>query len=154
MQAIEQHYSSRTAGKKSLDALRVKLRSQIMNESEVICCTLSSSGHDVFQLLEHGFATVIIDEACQAIELSTLIPLQYGVQRCVLVGDPNQLPPTVLSLAAQKHGYDQSLFVRLQNAAPERVHLLSIQYRMHPQISQFPSRMFYDGKLLDGDGLE
>ena len=31
----------------------------------------------------------------QAAELSTLIPLQYGAQRVVLVGDPQQLPATV-----------------------------------------------------------
>lgn len=27
------------------------------------------------------------------------------------------------------------------------------QYRMHPEICHFPSRHFYDGKLLNGDGM-
>lgn len=29
----------------------------------------------------------------------------------------------------------------------------SIQYRMHPDISYLPSKIFYDGKLLDGPGM-
>jgi senataxin len=40
---------------------------------------------------------VIIDEASQAIELSALIPLKYQPKHTILVGDPQQLPPTVLS---------------------------------------------------------
>jgi senataxin len=31
--------------------------------------------------------------------------------------------------------------------------LLSIQYRMHPDISQLPSRVFYKGLLKDGPGM-
>lgn len=33
-----------------------------------------------------------------------------------LVGDPSQLPATVISDAAREHGYDTSLFQRLQAA--------------------------------------
>jgi superfamily I DNA and/or RNA helicase len=33
-----------------------------------------------------SFETVIIDEAAQSIEISSLIPLKYDCQRCVLVG--------------------------------------------------------------------
>jgi senataxin len=48
---------------------------------------------------------VIIDEASQAIELSALIPLKYQPKHSILVGDPQQLPPTVLSQeASTSHG--------------------------------------------------
>lgn len=36
-------------------------------------------------------------QACQAIELDTLIPLRLGCRKLLLVGDPKQLPATVLS---------------------------------------------------------
>lgn len=36
-------------------------------------------------------------QATQATELDCLIPLQYGITKLILVGDPHQLPPTVLS---------------------------------------------------------
>ena len=99
------------------------------------------------------FETVIIDEAAQCIELSALIPLKYGCSKCILVGDPEQLPPTVLSRSAQSFGYEQSLFVRMQRNHPNDVHLLDTQYRMHPEISAFPSQQFYNSRLIDGVGM-
>ncbi len=38
-----------------------------------------------------------MDEATQCLEVETLIPLLLGVKTLVLVGDPNQLPATILS---------------------------------------------------------
>ena len=125
----------------------------ILDEAHVICATLSGSGHDMFQNMNIEFETVIIDEAAQCVELSSLIPLKYGCVKCVLVGDPKQLPPTVLSKDAARFQYEQSLFVRMQNNFSDEVHLLDTQYRMHPEISVFPSRTFYDGLLKDGEGM-
>ena len=45
---------------------------------------------------------------------ATAIPLIYGCRRCVLVGDPAQLPPTVLSPRAARSGLQRSLFERLE----------------------------------------
>ena len=36
-------------------------------------------------------------QATQACEVDCLIPLQYGTSKLILVGDPEQLPPTVIS---------------------------------------------------------
>jgi senataxin len=49
------------------------------------------------------FDTVIVDEASQGIELSTLIALKMGCTRLILVGDPKQLPATVFSNVAIKY---------------------------------------------------
>lgn len=67
-------------------------------------------------LLDFGFDTVIVDEAAQTVEVSTLIPLKYGCKTCVLVGDPAQLPATVISRNAKDFSYEQSLFQRMQMA--------------------------------------
>ncbi|KAH7337135.1 AAA domain-containing protein [Rhizoctonia solani] len=135
-----------------LDAARRKFRHEVLTEADVICSTLSGAGHEVLEPFE--FETVVIDEAAQAIEIATLIPLRYGCKTCILVGDPQQLPPTVISQLASSLDYNQSLFVRLQKQNPEAVHLLSIQYRMHPTISAVPSRLFYNGRLQDGPDME
>lgn len=129
------------------------IQQQILDSSQVLCATLSGSGHEMFKNLNVEFETVIIDEAAQCVELSALIPLKYGCTKCILVGDPKQLPPTVLSQSAARYGYDQSLFVRMQQNHPNEVHLLDTQYRMHPEISAFPSAEFYEGKLYDGDDM-
>ena len=132
---------------------RRKIQQEILDGAHVICATLSGSGHEMFQNLNIEFETVVIDEAAQSIELSALIPLKYGCAKCILVGDPKQLPPTVLSREAARFQYEQSLFVRMQQNHPKDVHLLDTQYRMHPEISKFPSKEFYDGRLLDGDNM-
>ncbi|KAF8443044.1 SEN1 N terminal-domain-containing protein [Boletus edulis BED1] len=136
---------------RTLDAVRRRFRIEVLQEADVICTTLAGSGHDSVEQLE--FEMVIIDEAAQAVELTSLIPLKFRTPKCIMVGDPQQLPPTVLSQEACKFNYNQSLFVRLQKHRPEAVHLLSIQYRMHPEISQLPSRLFYQGRLLDGPDM-
>jgi len=129
---------------------RRQIQQEILDKAQVLCATLSGSGHEMFKNLNVEFETVIIDEAAQCVELSALIPLKYGCNKCILVGDPKQLPPTVLSQSAAKYGYDQSLFVRMQKNHPKDVHLLDMQYRMHPEISRFPSKEFYEGLLQDG----
>ncbi|KAI0670809.1 SEN1 N terminal-domain-containing protein [Trametes maxima] len=136
---------------RTLDATRRRFRNEVLQEADVICSTLSASAYEYLEPFD--FELVIIDEAAQAIELSSLIPMKYRCRTCIMVGDPQQLPPTVKSQEACKLGYDQSLFVRLQRNQPDAVHLLSIQYRMHPDISQLPSNLFYDGRLRDGPDM-
>ncbi|KAL4924739.1 putative tRNA-splicing endonuclease [Aspergillus undulatus] len=135
------------------DLNRRRIQQEIIDGAHIICATLSGSGHEMFQNLNIEFETVVIDEAAQSIELSALIPLKYGCSKCILVGDPKQLPPTVLSKVASKYQYEQSLFVRMQANHPDDVHLLDTQYRMHPEISKFPSTAFYDGRLQDGPNM-
>ena len=132
---------------------RRAVQQEVLDSCHVICATLSGSGHEMLQNLNIEFETVVIDEAAQSIELSALIPLKYGCSKCILVGDPKQLPPTVLSREAARFQYEQSLFVRMQANHPNDVRLLDTQYRMHPDISLFPSNAFYDGKLVDGPNM-
>ncbi|CAG8452428.1 3446_t:CDS:2, partial [Acaulospora morrowiae] len=123
-------------------------------EADIICATLAGSGHDRLSAFAQEFETIIIDEAAQAIELSSIIPLKFNASRCILVGDPNQLPPTVLSRVATRYFYEQSLFNRLQKCVPKSIHMLKTQYRMHPEISRFPSLLFYNSELKNAEGLE
>ena len=150
---IDQARDSGDTAARDAEISRRRAQQEILDKSHVICATLSGSGHEMFQGLNIEFETVIIDEAAQSIELSALIPLKYGCSKCILVGDPKQLPPTVLSREAARFQYEQSLFVRMQANHPRDVHLLDTQYRMHPEISLFPSAAFYDSKLLDGPGM-
>jgi senataxin len=138
---------------RNADLNRRRAQEAVLNDAHIICGTLSGSGHEMFQGLSIEFETVIVDEAAQCVEMSALIPLKYGCAKCILVGDPKQLPPTVFSKEAARFQYEQSLFVRMQKNHPDDVHLLDTQYRMHPEISLFPSRTFYDGKLLDGGDM-
>jgi senataxin len=152
-QAIDNARDKNHSAARDADLTRRRIQQEIIDGAHVLCATLSGSGHEMFQKLSIEFETVIIDEAAQSIELSALIPLKYGCSKCILVGDPKQLPPTVLSKAASRFQYEQSLFVRMQTNHPNDVHLLDTQYRMHPEISRFPSAAFYDGRLRDGPSM-
>ena len=150
---LDQIRDSGNTAQRDAEISRRKIQQDILNAAHIVCATLSGSGHDMFQNLNIEFETVIIDEAAQSIELSALIPLKYGCAKCIMVGDPKQLPPTVLSREAARFQYEQSLFVRMQSNDPDHVHLLDTQYRMHPEISMFPCRAFYDSRLIDGPNM-
>ncbi|EPS59861.1 hypothetical protein M569_14944, partial [Genlisea aurea] len=83
-------------------ALRHKYRTAILKEAEIVVTTLSGSGGDLYgvcaELMScHKFSTtseyvlfdaVVIDEAAQALEIDTLIPLQLLKSRrtrCIMV---------------------------------------------------------------------
>ncbi|KAJ3098639.1 DEAD-box type RNA helicase [Physocladia obscura] len=139
----------------SSDHIRARIKASLLLDADVIMATLSGAGHEIVSTLQNfEFPTVIIDEACQSVELSSLIPLRYGAKKCILVGDPMQLPPTVLSPTAKKYGYENSLFQRIMGMHGDSVCLLSIQYRMHPEISIFPSARFYNSKLIDAEKMD
>src|SRR5207302_10809873 len=67
--------------------------------------------------------------------------------RAVLAGDHLQLPPTVLSEAAQRSGLAVSLFERVALARPDAVVTLAEQHRMNERIMRYPSDALYGGKL-------
>lgn len=137
----------------ALDMLRNRTRVEVLVDAEVVGTTLSSSGKNQFidYIIQQNitFETVIIDEAGQTTEPGTLLPLRFGCKNLILVGDPRQLPATVNSRFAEANGLGRSLFERLEQAEHEVV-MLTVQYRMHPEIRSFPSAQFYQNKLTDG----
>ncbi|GBC08434.1 hypothetical protein RclHR1_08100002 [Rhizophagus clarus] len=151
----------------SLDALAEKMMSEVrddvkdlsyykgkvLEEAHIICSTLIESGHEILSTININFSTLIIDNATQATELSSLIPLKYNPKRVVLIGDPNQSSPTILSKIAKQFSYDQSLFTRIQKNCPSSVKTLKTQYRMHKEISKFPNQFFYDSLIKNADYL-
>lgn len=139
-----------------------KTQNTIILESHVICCTLSTSGGFLLESAFRGqggvpFSCVIVDEAGQSCEVETLSPLIHRCNKLILVGDPKQLPPTVISMKAQEYGYDQSMMARFCKLLEENVEQnmigrlpvlqLTIQYRMHPDICLFPSNYVYNKNL-------
>ncbi|XP_071941243.1 uncharacterized protein [Antedon mediterranea] len=133
-----------------------KLRNTVLKNADVVFCTLNGSGcldlHFLAKQKGH-FKCVIVDEACQCTEPDTLIPLRFKSSKLVLVGDPLQLPATVVSKKATQLGFHRSLFERIymyyrsQGTEANHVYMLNTQYRMHPEICRFPSQHFYNNRL-------
>ena len=127
---------------------------EILQQSEVVCATLVGCGSPA--VVGMRFPLVVIDEATQATEPRSLIALARANSTVVFVGDQKQLGPTVLSREAAERGLHVSTFERLvphaHRGARGSLHhsLLTIQYRMHPELRAFPSKTWYNDELRDG----
>lgn len=130
--------------------LEERLIHQILDGAQVITCTLVGS---VSRVLDHKkFRTVFIDEAAQALEPATWIPITKA-SRVVLTGDPFQLPPTVKSRSAAKLGFNITLIEKsLQRL--DQTYLLNTQYRMNEKIMGFSNQQFYDNHLKADDSVK
>lgn len=129
----------------------------ILQAANVITTTCTGAGDPTLEGM--CFPFVVIDEATQVLEPISLIPLVHQCQQLVLIGDPEQLPPTLpVSVRAQDSDYGPSLrqlsvsmFHRLQqNLTP---FFLEEQHRMHELLAKFPSETFYCSKLKTASGL-
>ena len=139
------------------------LQTSFLDSAHIICTTLNSAAAASMEKTM-GARVCIIDEAAQAVEPSTLIPMHLGrasrrgsrVVHCVLVGDPQQLSATVFAqkgwVNGSKASYSRSLFERLELGG-HPVHLLDTQYRMHSTIATHASELFYGGALKTASEL-
>ncbi len=126
-----------------------RLIEQILDGSQVIAATLVGTANDVIS--RRKFRTVFIDEAAQALEPATWIPIARA-SRVIFTGDPFQLPPTVKSRKAEKEGLNITLIEKLLKRLPQ-VSLLNVQYRMNDAIMAFSNQAFYKGKLTAAPGV-
>ncbi|TSK13400.1 RNA helicase Mov10l1 [Bagarius yarrelli] len=127
----------------------------------IVVSTCSSAGmfYQIGLRVGH-FTHVFLDEAGQATEPETLIPLGLLFEKTgqiVLAGDPKQLGPVVKSKLAEAFGLGVSLLERLM-ASPLYsltdegynrllVTKLVYNYRSHEVLLELPSRLFYNGEL-------
>uniref|UniRef100_A0A1A8QAW5 Mov10l1, Moloney leukemia virus 10-like 1, homolog n=1 Tax=Nothobranchius rachovii TaxID=451742 RepID=A0A1A8QAW5_9TELE len=127
----------------------------------IVVSTCSSAGmfHNVGIQVGH-FSHVFLDEAGQATEPESLIPISLVSERdgqIVLAGDPCQLGPVVKSHLASSFGLGVSLLERLMSNPlyskhdwgynPKLVTKLICNYRSHEALLTLPSKLFYLGEL-------
>jgi len=118
-----------------------EIMNDILDKAEIIFATNSTVGGEFLE--ERTFDVVFIDEAAQAMEPSTLIPL-IKAKQVIFAGDHKQLPPTILS---NDNRLKISIFERFSNLYKKAVHTLEVQYRMNEKINNFPSCEFYECKV-------
>lgn len=124
----------------------MEVANSIVTHAQIILTTNVAAGGKELKALRE-VPVVIMDEATQSSEVSTLVPLSLpGIRTFVFVGDEKQL--SSFSAVPQ---LEMSLFERiLRNGTYARPQMLDVQYRMHPRISEFPRTRFYAGALRDG----
>ncbi|XP_017673744.1 PREDICTED: RNA helicase Mov10l1 isoform X1 [Lepidothrix coronata] len=135
--------------------------------SRIVITTCSSAGlfYQTDTRLGH-FTHVIVDEAGQASEPESLIPIGLISEahgQIVLVGDPKQLGPVIKSKLALTFGLSMSLLERLTTRElylrdedafgacgaynPLLITKLTKNYRSHSALLALPSKLFYHKEL-------
>ncbi len=132
--------------KEEISRLKLLIIEELLNETQVILSTNSGSYSE--ELESQQFDVAVVDESTQATEPSSLMPLTKAKQ-WILAGDHKQLPPVVLS---NDKDLQVSLFERLADFILP--YILRIQYRMNQEIMEFPSKKFYQGKLIAHPSVE
>lgn len=156
------------------DTQSIYLSREVFATKKIVISTLSTSIRLYnYRLLENHFSYLFIDEAGQATELETLIPLllicskdtenaskYYG--QIVIAGDPKQLGPMIRSKLAESL-LSKSMLERLMGWGPYKkkndnkydpmfVTKLVQNYRCHETILRLPNELFYDGELVAKGG--
>ncbi|ELR68315.1 putative helicase [Fulvivirga imtechensis AK7] len=126
------------------DHLSFYITSDIIAKSQVIACTMVGANSAMLKGMH--FNTVFMDEAAQALEPASWIPI-IKADRVIFAGDHCQLPPTIKSFEAARNGLEITLFEKAikQNQADV---MLEEQYRMNMDIMNFSSRIFYKNRLV------
>ena len=132
----------------------------LIAQHQVVGATCVGLANRRVELDRREFDLVVIDEAARATPGELLLPL-LRAHKAILVGDQNQLPPTIdeslrdedcevgVALPDVRAMYAETLFERLFNGLERAggAHRLATQYRMPAPISRVISRMFYGGAL-------
>ncbi|PNH07816.1 putative helicase MAGATAMA 3 [Tetrabaena socialis] len=144
--------------KELLKEMRELALYDILVAAQVVVGTNASVGEITSLCTEHGlsFPIVLMDEAGQVSEPSSLIPLILGAEWVLMAGDLKQLRPTIrTNIAKQLLGYDDTATGGSEYGRLRKLGVLELtlarQYRMHPDIREFPSWTFYDGLLFEDE---
>ncbi|MGA7988303.1 MAG: TM0106 family RecB-like putative nuclease [Candidatus Dormiibacterota bacterium] len=142
------HQRSSTAGTDAIRMARSPLDVEKALADDAVDIVGGTSWLFSRPVLEGMFDTLVVDEAGQ-LSLSDALAVSRAARNLVLVGDPQQLaqplqgshPPGV-GVSALEHllGGDATI-------APDRGVLLDLTWRMHPDVSAFISRSFYESRL-------
>lgn len=154
--------------REDLDGNAEYIRNTIKDYGESLAATNQVAGGKEMSAYSK-IDNVILEEAARSNPLDLLIPMTKAKERIIMVGDQNQLPhlleddiaeETSTKLADKflttetRKKLEESLFgvifKNLGGANPKRTITLSEQFRMHPVIGDFISKVYYRGELKAG----
>lgn len=104
---FKKRYSFEKMSKAEKREKELELEAKILMNADIVASTLTSCCNNSMKILieknDPEIPVCIIDEAGQSTEMATIIPLLLDVKTMILVGDPQQLPPTIISKVKINH---------------------------------------------------
>lgn len=122
----------------------------VTDATECVECNLAAGTAWLFSGAEHdgSFDYLFIDEAGQ-VSLADALAMGTAAKSLVLVGDPQQLDQVIQG--THPNGSDASVLKHLigdeQTIPPDRGLFLERTYRLHPDVCDYISDEFYEGRL-------
>lgn len=123
-----------------------------LRQYRIIVSTYTSASLLYAEGIKRGhFSHIFLDEAGQASEPETMVPVAHLYQKktvVVLAGDPKQLGPVIYSKIAESYGLGRSYLERLfecqlyNDGNRSYITKLVRNYRSHPKILYLPSTLF------------
>jgi hypothetical protein len=95
---------------------------ELLSKARVVCATLSTAGCGLMKRKSDTFDVLLVDEAGQCLEGELLIPCFLNPSSLVLIGDPQQLSATVLSMEVQEKQLGGSSMQRLMASSSHHHH--------------------------------
>jgi hypothetical protein len=151
-----------------LDGNAEHIRNTIKDYGESLAATNQIAGGKEMSAYSK-IDNVILEEAARSNPLDLLIPMTKATERIIMVGDQNQLPHLLEDNIAEETSTKLSdkflttetrkkleeslfgvIFKNLGSANPKRTITLTEQFRMHPFIGDFISKIYYRGDLKAG----
>jgi superfamily I DNA and/or RNA helicase len=151
-----------------LDGNAEYIRNTIKDYGESLAATNQVAGGKEMSAYSR-IDNVILEEAARSNPLDLLIPMTKATERIIMIGDQNQLPHLLeddiaeeaatklldkYSTTETRKKLEESLFgvifKNLGSANPKRTITLTEQFRMHPFIGDFISKVYYSGELKAG----
>jgi len=104
-----------------------------------------------YDLRNRKLDVLILDEASQ-LPLPHAFMMMRHARKTILIGDHRQMRPIIAYRHHCHPGLYQSVFEFFRGLYPERVRMLRETFRMNDAIAAFPSREFYEGRVVpDGE---
>ncbi|KUM60508.1 hypothetical protein ACN42_g6634 [Penicillium freii] len=125
----------------------------VIGQCKVVAVTLNASCDENLKIMFQPYA-LLCDEAGQCLEGDSMIPMTLyheTLRTITLIGDPGQLPPTVISSCENEGAnfHARSLMSRLARSYP--LTLLEINYRCHPDILAWPASAIYKSEITPSE---
>jgi hypothetical protein len=124
----------------------------VVEAASLVLSTLTN-GYFSPLMAEQRFDVLIVEEASMAVLPALFYAACLGRRKTVIVGDPCQLP----SIVQSNEDYVRKVMGRnifdvavAEPLSSPLVAMLDVQYRMHPQIGELVSDLFYAGRLKHG----
>ncbi|KAL3914202.1 MAG: hypothetical protein SGILL_006195 [Bacillariaceae sp.] len=132
--------------KSELQELRRMQDTEILSKARIIGCTTTKAAMSK-SLLDHlSPGVVLVEEAAEIMEAHIITSLSSKTKHLIMIGDHKQLRPKAQNFsltveAGRGLDFNKSMFERLAATIPP--FSLSVQHRMHPEISAIPRLITY-----------